>query len=203
MSQELSLLSSKELSAKLVSANTTVESIKKNIATLEAQLGSKLPDITSAGIKDINQVIWPFIFSTGFVKTGGGLKFTEKNITITAEAGFVAVKLIKQVFEKVGSGDFRLIDPNDYKALQIEELKVSISDPQSGRNFFRNPMPIQSIGDSKFPTKLEGRPMILPNSAMKIEFYNDGTKEYYSNISVVGYRIRIENAQDLLSLVTY
>lgn len=203
MSQELSLLTSKELAAKITAANSSVENIKKNVLSLESQLANKMPDMTAAGIRDINQIIWPFIFSTGFISTNSVKKFAEKNITVTAEAGFVAVKVIKQVFEKVGAGDYRLIDPDDYAALQIDDLKITISDPQSGRNFFKNPMPIQNIGNAKFPTQLPGRPMILPNSALKVEFYNDGAKEYFTNISIVGYRIRVENAQELLSLVTY
>lgn len=200
---EVSLLSSAELAAKITSSNSSVENIKKNVAELEKQLATKLPDMTAAGIRDINQIIWPFVFSTGFVQTSSTRKFFEKNITITAEAGFVATKIIKQVFEKVGPNDYRMIETSDLSAAQLDNLKITISDPQSGRNFFRNPMPLQNIGDAKFPTKLEGRPMILPNSALKVEFYNDGAKEYYSNVSIFGYRIRIENAQELLSLVTY
>lgn len=203
MSSLLSLLTSKELADKIVSANSSVESIKKNVLELETQLANKLPDMTSAGIRDINQIIWPFVFSTGFVRTSSSKKFSEKNITVTAEAGFVATKVIKQVFKKVGAGDYQLVDSRDYSADQFDELKIAISDPQSGRNFFRNPMPIQSIGDAFFPTVLQGRPMILPNSALKVEFYNDGATEYYSNISIIGYRIRVENAQELLSLVSY
>jgi len=203
MNEELSLLTSKELAAKITSANSSVENIKRNVLDLEKQLANKLPDMTAAGIRDINQIVWPFIFSTGFVKTSSSKKFAEKNITVTNEAGFVATKIIRQVFEKVGEGNFKLINTNDLTEAQIDDLKITISDPQSGRNFFRNPMPVQNIGDALYPTKFEGRPMILPNSAMKVEFYNDGAKEYYTNISIFGYRIRVENAQELLSLVTY
>jgi hypothetical protein len=203
MSQELSLLSSKELAEKIKSANSTVETIKRNIASLEAQMSNKLPDMTSAGIRDINQIIWPFIFSTGFVRTSSALKFAEKNITVTAEAGFVATKIIKTVFEKIGVGDYKLINTSDLTEDQIDNLKITISDPQSGRNFFKTPMPIQNIGNARFPTDFISRPMILPNSALNFGFYNDGAKEYYANITVIGYRIRVENAQELLSLVTY
>jgi hypothetical protein len=203
MTPELSTLTSKELAKKITDSNASVENIKKNIAALEAQLSTKLPDMTAASLKDVNQIIWPFIFSTGFIETSPTKTFAEKNITITAEAGFVATKIIKQVFEKISPNVYKLVDSKDYTAAQIESLQIAISDPQSGRNFFRNPMPIQSIGDAFFPTKLEGRPMILPNSALRVEFYNNGAKKYFSNISIIGYRIRIENAQELLSLVTY
>lgn len=203
MSPELSTLTSAELSKKIIDANSSVENIKKNIASLEAQLSNTLPDMTAASLRDVNQIIWPFTFSTGFIKTSPTKSFAEKNITITAEAGFVATKIVKQVFERIAPNVFKMVDSKDYTAAQIDSLKIALSDPQSGRNFFRNPMPIQSIGDAFFPTKLEGRPMILPNSALRVEFYNDGAKEYYSNISIIGYRIRVENAQELLSLVTY
>lgn len=211
MSNELSLLSSKELADKIKKDNATAESIKANVRLLEAELSKKLPDMTSASLRDINQIIWPFIFSTGMIRTSSIKKFAEKNITVTNEAGFVATKVIKQVFERVVTLDvndeevvsYKLIDTMDANADLLDELKITISDPQSGRNFFKNPMPIQNIGDAQYPTPLEGRPMILPNSAMKVEFYNNGAKEYYACVSILGYRLRVENADTLLSLVAY
>lgn len=185
----------KEQSAKL-------ESETKNLQSLELSLKNQTPDVVASGIRDVNKVIWPFTFSTGFMETSPTATFAEKNITVTQEAAFVVVAMVKQVFKKNAPNDYEWINVRE-SGSQIKDLYMTLSDPQSGRNFHREPMSVEHIGDSMFPTKLLSRPLILPNSSLNVKLYSQSSTEtYFTNISLIGYRVRIEDAQDMLGLVT-
>lgn len=190
-----------ELLKYLKEQNAKMESEQKNLEQLEFSLRNKTPDVVSSGIRDVNKVIWPFTFSTGFLQTSPTITFAEKNITVTQEAAFVATAMIKQVFRKIGPNNYQYIDYEDNSVL-IDNLYMTLSDPQSGRNFHRDPMLVEHIGDALYPTKLLSRPLILPNSSINVKIYNQGTTEYFTNISLIGYRVRIEDAQEMLGLVT-
>lgn len=182
--------------------NAKLESEQKNIDKLEMEMKNKVPDVTASGIRDVNKVIWPFLFSSGFLETSPTIQFAEKNITVTQEAGFVILGMIKQVFKKNGTGDYTWINVRE-NASQIKDLYMTLSDPQSGRNFHRDPISVENIGDSLFPTKFLARPLILPNSSINVKVYSQSTSEnYFTNISFFGYRVRIEDAQEMLGLVT-
>lgn len=191
-----------ELLKYLKEQNAKMESEQKNLEQLEFSLKNKTPDVVSSGIRDVNKVIWPFTFSTGFLETSSSITFAEKNITITQEAAFVVTQMIKQVFKKIGPNNYEWVDPRDISQ-RVEDLYFTLSDPQSGRNFHREPMLVEHIGDSLFPTKMLSRPLILPNSSLNVKLYNQSASlNYFTNISLIGYRVRIEDAQELLGLVT-
>lgn len=188
-----------ELMKFMTDLNRKTESEKANVAKLEEKVASMTSEIVPAGIKDINKIIWPYTMSTGFMQTSPTVAYANKNLLVNQEAGFVVTKVIHQVFEKMGAGNYRWVDLRNEN---VEDLFINFSDPQSGRYFAQEPFSINHIGDGQFFTKMFGRPLILPNSAMNAEVTTkSGTKTYFTNISFVGYRVRIEDAQDILGLV--
>ena len=193
-------MSNNELLKYLTDLNRKTESEKSTVSKLEEQVSSLTPEIVPAGIKDINKVIWPYTSSSGFLATTPTVPYQSKNIRVTQEAGFVVTKIIHQIFEKVAPNDYRWLDLRTDIA---EDLYFNLSDPQSGRFFAQEPFNINHLGDALFVTKMLSRPFILPNSSMNIELYNrSATKTYYTNISLFGYKVRIEDATDILSLAS-
>lgn len=192
-------LSNKELLQFMTELNRKTESEKAQVLKLEERISEMTSEIVPAGIKDINKIIWPYTMSTGFMETSPTIPYANKNLLVNQEAGFVVTKIIHQVFEKVGAGNYQWIDLRTQNA---EDLFINFSDPQSGRYFAQEPFNINHVGDGLFSTKMFGRPLILPNSAMNAEVTTkSSTKTYYTNISFVGYRVRIEDATDILGLV--
>lgn len=196
----LSIMSNNEILKYLTELNRKTESEKASVSKLEDQVSNMTSEIVPAGIKDINKIIWPYVMSSGFMETSSTITTASKNMLVNQEAGFVVTKVIHQVFEKMGAGNYRWVDlQNEF----VEGLYFNFSDPQSGRYFAQEPFSINHLGDGQFFTKLLGRPLILPNSAFNVEVINQGSsKNYFTNISFQGYKIRIEDAQDILGLTS-
>ena len=180
-----------------------VQSEKTNLTDLERAASQKMPTMVDGGLRDVNKVIWPFMFSTGFLKTSPTIQFAEKNITVTQEAAFVATKIIKNVFIMTEPNLYEWVDTEDVTQKLIKGLSYSLSDPQSGRNFHRSPVNVEHIGNALYPTKMLARPLILPNSSLNVKIYQENEVDtYFTNFTIQGFRIRIEDAQELLGLVT-
>ena len=180
-----------------------VQSERTNVAELEKTASTKMPSLVDGGLRDINKVIWPFMFSTGFMKTSPTILFAEKNITITQEAAFVATKIIKNVYKMTEENVYEWVNTEDVSQKLIKGLSYSLSDPQSGRNFHRTPVNVEQIGNALYPTKMLSRPLILPNSSLNVKIYQENEVDtYFTNFTIQGFRIRIDDAQELLGLVT-
>jgi hypothetical protein len=81
-------------------------------------------------------------------------------------------------------------------------LQFGIRDGSSSRQFFNTPMEINHYGNPRFPTKLPRPIMFLPRQNVQIQFTNTHpTNRYLPVITGFGYRMRIEDAQNFLSLV--
>jgi hypothetical protein len=78
-----------------------------------------------------------------------------------------------------------------------------MQDSQSKRSFFDKPINLDHIGHARFPHKLESPIMLLPNSNTEFTLYNNNvTDTYVAIITFMGYRVRVEDQQLLLGLVT-
>jgi hypothetical protein len=64
-------------------------------------------------------------------------------------------------------------------------------------------MPLDAYGLPEFPTVLNTPLMFLPNSTVEAQYSNtNNTNTYVPWITFFGYRVRIEDAHEILSLVT-
>jgi len=178
---------------------------KANVQNLEHKISTQMPNLQAGDIKDINKIIWPFYFTTPFVELPP-LSSISRYISVTQEAPFVWTYTVKTIFEKValGGGNYRwnYIDPNDFSDGIAENLEFNITDAQSSRTFHFNPISINHVGHAQEPEKLETPMMIPSNNNLEIKFYNnDPSKTYIPFFTLYGYRVRVNDAQDLLSLV--
>lgn len=176
----------------------------KKVDSLEQKIATQMPTLQTGGIDDINKIIWPFWFPTSYVAVTPN-NVASRYIPITQEAAFIWTHTTKVVFEKqtlLAGFSWNYVDPNNAAAGVTEKLQYTISDPQSGRTFFDNPISMNHLGHAQEPEKLDTPMLISANNNLEVKFYNNNaTRTYIPFIMLSGYRVRIEDAQDILSLM--
>lgn len=171
---------------------------------LERNMAKNLGPLAPGNLGDINKVIWPFFFSTDLPQTAIGPNETfQTGFSVTQEAAFIMMSFTQTVYRDTGT-QWVYLDPNDSAGTysQAPGLTFTLRDGSSSRQFFNTPMNISNYGNPRFPTKFPRPIMLLPNQVMQVAFQNQsqGTN-YVPFITAFGYRIRIEDAQNFLSLV--
>lgn len=206
MSSEFQNMSNPEKIKFLASLEKKVLNEESQVRNKEQFMSNRVPDLLTAGsMSDVNKIIWPFTFSTGFMRTNTTKTSEQKVLRITQEAGFVALKIIKTVYERIdlGGGNYAYNLVNFRNGERVEDLRISWVDTASDRSFQQKPMSLNHLGDAFFPTKLHSRPFIMPSSSILFQLdAGANTKDYFTNISLIGYRIRVEDAKGLFTLVT-
>jgi hypothetical protein len=170
---------------------------------LQANLQNNLPyQLLPGNLGDINSVIWPFQFSTGFQIVNPQTN-VPTSYTITQEACFVWMSYVKVVYSVDVSGNLTYIDPNQAgSAGQAYNLSFTIFDTQSQRNFQNVPTDVNTVGHPRWPTKFPRAMLFLPNSNIQISWTNsDPANIYAPYLIALGYRMRVQDAQNILSLI--
>lgn len=167
---------------------------------------SHLGGLMPGNVGDINKVVWPFWYTFPAPELAPGVSSTG-SFTVSQEAAFIWMSFTASVFLRSGAGPnytYTAIDTDDETAAgMINGLSIVFRDAQSSRVFQRNPMPLEAFGSPAFPTVLRSPVMFLPNSTVECLFNNsDAANVYVPFISFFGYRVRIQDAQNILSLVT-
>jgi hypothetical protein len=152
-------------------------------------------------------VIWPFwfTFSTAELAPNTG---ANTQVTITQEAAFILMSLTKTVFKRTGvPGAYiytavNALDPNE-GVNNANDLRFTLRDAQSSRVFLGQPMSLDEIGCAEYPTVLPTTQYIQPNSTIECIYQNnDAAAVYVPFLTMFGYRVRSEYAQQLLSTIT-
>lgn len=163
------------------------------------------PLLTPGNIGDINSVIWPYFFPTDIPDSP--LAQDESfptGFSVTQEAAFIFMSFNKVVYLVEGEDEeesWTYLDP-DQGQPSAPGLTFTLRDGSSTRQLFNTPMNIDAYGHPRFVTKFPRPVMLLPNQVMQVTFTNSHpTNRYVPIITAFGYRIRIEEAQKLLSLV--
>ena len=175
-------------------------------ADLEANLKNN-PNLSSGmvpgNVGAINRVIWPFYFSTQFMTLAPNTTINS-GFTITQEAAFIWMSYTKSAYiYNAGATSYTYVDPDQAGATGMAPgLSFTIHDSQSGRDFDNFPINLDGVGNPRFPTIFPKPTMFLPNSNIQISFNNsDPSVTYCPFITAFGYRVRIDDAQNILSLV--
>jgi hypothetical protein len=175
----------------------------RSAQSLQSTLKKALPqNMLPGNVGSINRVIWPFWFTftaPELVPNSSSSGFT----TISQEAAFVWMSYTKAVFKKTAGPVYTAIDPEDETAAGgTDGLKFSIRDAQSSRVFHNNPIELDLVGHPDYPSVLPTPIMFLPSSTVEMNYVNESASDtYVPFITMFGYRIRIEDAQNILSLV--
>lgn len=163
-------------------------------------------EFSPGNIGDINSVIWPFYFPTEKPLAPIAVNETfETGFSVTQEAAFIFmsfVKTVHQVEDFGGPGEsWTYLDP-DIPGPSAPGLTFTLRDGSSSRQLFNTPMNVDLYGNPRFPTIYPRPIMLLPNQVMQVAFTNSQpVNEYFPQITAFGYRIRIDQARKLLSLV--
>ncbi len=162
------------------------------------------PMLQPGNIGDINSVIWPFYFTTDTPDSPLAANETfQTGFSVTQEAAFIFMSFVKTVYLVEGEEEeqsWTYLDPDDQPS--APGLVFTLRDGSSSRQLFNTPMNMDNYGNPRFVTKLPRPMMLLPNQVMQIAFTNNHpTNLYVPKITAFGYRIRIDQAEKLLSLV--
>lgn len=156
-------------------------------------------------VGDINRVVWPFFFpfsSQGDVNPG---QTVLESFSVTQEAGFLWRTTTKAAFKKV-AGEYTYLDPANFndELGNANGLKFVIRDAQSTREYHgRSGQDLDTLGYANFPSINSSTVFLLPNQTMQIQFTNThATNVYRPFVVFFGYRLRIEDAQKILSTVS-
>lgn len=167
--------------------------------------GNLSPLLNPGNVGDINNVIWPFYFTTDVPNAmiAPGQSF-QTGFSVTQEAAFVFMSFTKSVYIVEGEDpDETVTYLNQVAGVpSAPGLVFTLRDGSSSRQLYNTPVNMDHFGNPRFPTKFPRPMMLLPNQAMQIQFTNThGSNIYLPFITAFGYRIRIDRAQDILSLV--
>jgi hypothetical protein len=223
MSFEEKLAYMQKLQGQVVSLANMVGAKEKNLAEKESQIRQgQIPNngpqdleknmrrnlgpmLAPGNLGDINKVIWPYYFSTEVPDAGISLDQTfQTGFSVTQEAAFIMMSFTKTVYVDNGAGNWVYLNPNDESNIinQAPNLTFTMRDGSSSRQFYNQPMQMQNYGNPRFPTKLPRPIMLLPNQVMQVSFVNSHPSvSYVPMMTFFGYRMRIEDAQNFLSLV--
>lgn len=174
-----------------------------SVQELERNLGrSKANFLVPGNVGDINKVQWGFWFSTPFIRVDPGVNFRTQ-FTVTQEAAFTFMSMTKAVYDfDDATNEITYIDPDEPALGESQGLSYLIRDAQSSREFFNIPQSMDMVGNPRWPTVLPTPYMFLPNSIVEFNIINNHpTNIYIAQISLFGYRLRIENSQNILSTV--
>jgi hypothetical protein len=156
-------------------------------------------------VGDLNRTIWPFFFT---FKTGelAPDRTLQTSFTVTQEAAFIWLSYTKSVFLKDPlTSAMTYLDPaeNSKASGEANGLEFVFRDAQSTRVFNAKPTSIDHVGWSRNPSVLSTPTMFLPNSTVEAIFSNkDVSRTYVPFVTFFGYRVRIEDAQSILSTIT-
>ncbi len=179
--------------------NTSAQNLQFNLSN------NLSPLLNPGNVSDINSLIWPYYFTTETpdAPVGPGENF-QTGFSVNYEAAFIIMSYTKAVYAVEGEEP----DQNWTYLNQVPGepsapgLTFTLRDGSSSRQFYNTPMLIDNYGNPRFPTKFPRPMMFLPNQVMQIQFINrHASNLYVPKMTFFGYRIRIDQAQNLLSLV--
>lgn len=203
VSKEAHFLNEKEKSLKEKEDRLRMAHLKdSDPMSLKSNLKSALPNYLAPGnVGDINRVIWPFYFTTDRVEVAPQSN-VRSSFVVTLEASYVWMSYTKTVFVKNTEDNSQsYLDPDNFDNF-ASGLKFFIRDPQSQRQFFNRPIDIDHVGNPRWPSALPAPQMILPRSTIEVTYVNETEDTIYiPQITFYGYRIRMENQQELLGTV--
>lgn len=205
MQNPLDKVATSELIPYIKDLNAKTESEKRRVAILREEVKSLTGDLVPNGIKDISKIIWPYQFSSGMMSTSPAKKTDSANIQNSNRAGFVINKIQAVIFEVTSAdGDplvQKFIDLQSSTEL-VHDLYVRFSN-SSDRYFSSDFFHISHLGNARFFTRMISNPFLQPNTNFTVEIASkSSTKKYKTNISLLGYRLDIENGENILSYQT-
>ena len=172
---------------------------KRGKMDLKQELARKLPvNLMPGNVGDLAKVAWPFWFQANFVfgvtPTWSAATNQTQSFQVTQEAAFLMMGLYRDSFSYSTAGE-------------LAPLLLQIRDRQSSRLFMDKPMPWQTIGKKSRPSVFQTPMLVMPNAFIDVTLTSFATNQVAAagstkqQISFFGYRVRVEDADKVLSSV--
>lgn len=173
---------------------------EQSMNPLKQHLKNILPAYMVPGnVGDFTEVTWPFWhtveFDFGTNPVFGPNTRQTKSFQVTQEAGFLVTGISRKTYAYS-------------TASELAPLQIEIRDRQSSRQLNDRPIPLQMIGKKSRQTVLPTAYLLMPNAAVDIIMSSWLTADAAASvgsgkveISIHGYRMRIEDAEKVLSTV--
>lgn len=201
-------MNNNQIAAKLSELENKARAEEQNIINIKSEIERKLPSLQLGGMEDINKIIWPYLATTSRIDIDPG-RISSGYITVTQEAGMVITHMSRVVYKVIEDID----QPNGYYLKYVNpriqgsndgivgNLNLQILDAQSSRKYMHSPIKLDMIGDVTDEYKFSSPQYIAPNSQLEVKFANsEDTQAYAAFIMLKGYKIRLAEAQKMLSL---
>lgn len=172
-----------------------------DIKTLEKNLSCYLPKhMVPGNVGPINRVVWPFNYQVDFnfgldPVISSNLKLTS-SFQVSQEAGFMIMGITRDSREVNLAGS-------------LGPWQIKMIDAQSSRQLQDKPLAFQSIGLKGNLTVLPTPYFLMPNAIFEVEMsgFNAPSASFTAlglgihSLSFFGYRVRVEDAQNVLSTI--
>lgn len=172
---------------------------------LKANIDASVPPYMAPGdIGGVYRSIWPFWFTFPAPRLEPNQNSTV-SFTVTQEAAFIFMSMTKAAFiETAGPFNLTWVNPDDETAAGLTPgLKWTLRDAQSTRLFTQNPVDLDHVGNPRWPTVMPSPVFFLPNSVVEFSHFNTHPANIYIPfVTFFGYRIRIQDADKMLSTVS-
>ena len=163
--------------------------------------------LASGDASTLNNVIWPgfMVIQPVLVSKNGGV--TKASFQVSGESCFIWTSLIKTVFKTVDFDAEELeldyINPSTEADGDANGLTFQMVDAASSRAFMSSPIPLDNIALPERPFYPDRPQMFLPMQIIEIEFSNENPNfDFIPMLVFQGYKMRLENQQDLYDMVT-
>jgi hypothetical protein len=168
-------------------------------AKLKSNLKSILPPhMVPGNVGGLNKVAWPFWFQVNFDlgtnPTYSPATRQTQSFQVTNEAAFLLMAISRKSYAYSTSGE-------------LSPLQIEIRDRQSSRQFNDRPIPIQMIGIKSRPSILPTPLLMMPNAFIDVTMSSwlQGSQVTAGSgkfqFSFFGYRVRVEDADKVLSTI--
>lgn len=169
----------------------------QNIGQFRKNLKSSLPAyMIPSNVGGLNEVSWPFWykmeFDLGAVATFNSSIRQTQSFQVTQEAAFLLMSIVRTQGNPFVSNS--------------APVQIDLIDRQSSRRFNSAPVPVQMIGIKSNPTILPTPMLIMPNAFFEGTISSIATASTYGfnwamNFDFFGYRVRVEDADKVLSTI--
>lgn len=177
--------------------NSVPELSNSDLKDFEKSLDSFLPDYLRPGnVGPLNAATWKFTFSVDFdfgvnPNISTNLRQTQ-SFQVTQESAFMITSVSRDSREVSLAGS-------------LGPWQVTFKDAQSTRQFNSSPIPFQAIGTKGNDSVYTVPYFLFPNAKYEIEMSGFNTTPFLAvgeavhQLSFSGYRMRVEDAQSILS----
>jgi hypothetical protein len=169
-----------------------------NVSALLQLMGTLPPHMRPGNVGSYNKVTWPYWnqvnFDFGVNPTWTAATKQTQSFQVSQEAAFILMSITRKAYTYS-------------TASELAPLQLEIRDRQSSRQLNDRPIPLQMIGKRSRPTILPTPMLIMPNAFIDLTLTSwiTGSQATVGNgkhqISFFGYRVRVEDADKVLSSI--